>query len=158
MMNQTSQNSASSWHEEETLWYLGGMRIIEALETQRQRMGAMFEYLIPANTSTFSYAPTQEDTAIYVVAGEADFVSGEATIHATPGMFLFLPRPVGFRSATPPTGSLRMLTWTTPLGFAQRVTCMGNAGEAFVLAPPPLVAREKVEQFAAMLRKLVQPF
>ena len=156
MLHQTSQSNASGWQEQETLWYLGGLRIIQALETQVKHNGTICEYLEPAGTSTFSYAPSQEDTAFYVIEGEASFVSGEATIHATPGAFLFLPRPVGFRSVVTSPGPARILTWTTPMGFAQQVMCMGNPGQAFVLSPPPLFESEKIQELATLLRKTSQ--
>lgn len=156
MVRQISQRSTSHWQERETLWYLGGLRIIQALETQIMQTGTIFEYLEPAGTSTFSYAPYQEDTAFYMIEGEATFVSGEATIHGTPGTFLFLPRPVGYRSVVTPSGPARILTWTTPMGFAQQVTSMGNPGQAFVLSPPPLFESQKVQQLATLLRKTNQ--
>ena len=148
--------NAPHWQEQETLWYLGGLRIIQAFETQMKQIGPIFEHLEPAGTSTSSYAPYQEDTALYVIEGEVTFYSGEATIHATPGTFLFLPRPVGFRSIVAPSGPVRILTWTTPLGFAQQVTCMGIPGQALVLSPPLVFDREKVQQLATLLRKSTQ--
>src|SRR5947208_5005185 len=102
MFSRTSQNSASHWQER---------------EAQTRQTGSIFEYLEPAGTSTFAYAPSEEDTAFYMIEGEAIFVSREATIHATPGTFLFLPRPVGFRYVVSPPGPARILTWTTPMGF-----------------------------------------
>jgi hypothetical protein len=153
MLHRTSQSSSSCWQEQETLWYLGGLRIIQALETQMKLTGTIFEYLEPAGTCTFSYAPSREDTAFYVVEGEVTIVSGEATMNATSGTFLFLPRPVGFRSMVTPAGPARILTWTTPMGFAQQVTCMGEPGQAFVLSPPPVFECEKVQPLASLLRK-----
>ncbi len=152
MVLQTGQSSAVSWQEQETLWYLGGRRIIQALETQTKQAGCIFEYLVPARTSNYSYGPDEEDAAFYVIEGEASFFSGEATIKATPGMFLFLPRPVGFRYVVCSSGHMRMLTWTTPLGFAQHVTSMGNPHEAFVLSPPATFESEKMQQLATLLR------
>ena len=119
MLYQASQRSASCRQEQETLWYLGGLRIIQAFEPQMKQTDTIFEYLEPAGTSTFSYAPTQEDTAFYMIEGEATFFSGEATIHTTPGTFAFLPRSVGFRSVVTSPGPARILTWTTPMGFAR---------------------------------------
>src|SRR5262249_42632549 len=147
-----SQSGAPSRQEQETLWYLGGLRIIQALETQVTRTGTIFEYLVPAKTSVLSYAPDPEDAAFYILGGEATFRSGETTVQATPGTFLFLPRSTGYRYILPPTGSMRLLTWTTPPGFAQRVLSMGNPGEALVLSPPPDLESEKVQQLAALLR------
>ena len=150
-MEPCTERSASLDKEQEALWYLGGLRIIQALGEQPKEDRKILEYLEPAGTSTFSYAPYQEDTAFYVIEGEAIFVSGEATIHAIPGTFLFLPRPVGFRSVVTSSGPARILTWTTPMGFAQQVTSMGNPGQAFVLSPPPLYESKKVQQLATFL-------
>jgi hypothetical protein len=152
MYSQTSQSRASSRQEQETLWYLGGLRLIQALQTRVKRTSTIFEYLVPAKTSVLSYAPDPEDAAFYILGGEAAFQSGETTIQATPGTFLFLPRSMGYRYMVPPHGSMRLLTWTTPPGFAQQVTSMGNPGEEFVLSPPPAMEREKVQQFATLLR------
>ena len=152
-MEQCTERSASLDKEQEALWYLGGLRIIQVLGEQPKEDCKIFEYLEPAGTSTFSYAPYQEDAAFYVIEGEAIFVSGEVSILATPGTFLFLPRPVGFRSVVTSSGPARILTWTTPMGFAQQVTSMGNPGQAFVLSPPPLFEEKKVQQLAAFLRK-----
>jgi uncharacterized RmlC-like cupin family protein len=152
MYSQTSHSRASSQQEQETLWYLGGLRIIQALETQVKQTSKIFEYLVPAKTSVLSYAPNPEDTAFYILGGEATFRSGETTVQATPGTFLFLPRSMGYRYMVPPTGSMRLLTWTTPLGFAQQVMSMGNTGGAFVLSPPPTLQSEKIQQLGTLLR------
>jgi mannose-6-phosphate isomerase-like protein (cupin superfamily) len=152
MYSQTSQSRTSSRQEQETLWYLGGLRIIQALETRVKQTSTIFEYLVPAKTSVMSYAPDPEDAVFYILGGEATFRSGETTIQATPGTFLFLPRSTGYRYMVPPTGSLRLLTWTTPPGFAQQVMSMGYPGEAFVLSPPPALKSEKVQQLATLLR------
>ena len=150
-MDPCTERSASLDKEQEALWYLGGLRIIQALGEQPKEDRKILEYLEPAGTSTFSYAPYQEDTAFYVIEGEAISVSGEATILATPGTFLFLPRPEGFRSVVTSSGPARILTWTTPIGFAQQVTSMGNPGQAFVLSPPPLYESKKIQQLATFL-------
>jgi hypothetical protein len=152
MHSQTSQSRASSRHEHETLWNLGGLRIIQALQTQIKRTSSIFEYLVPARTSVLSYAPDPDDDAFYILGGEATFQSGETTIQATPGTFLFLPRSMGYRYLVPPTGSMRLLTWTTPPGFAQQVLSMGNPGKAFVLSPPSDLEQEKAQKFATLLR------
>jgi hypothetical protein len=156
MLDQTNQRRASRGPEQETLWYLGGLRIIQACEPQMKRADALFEYLEPAGTVTFSYAPDQEDTAFYLLEGEAAFLSAGAPIHATPGTFVFLPRPVGFRSVVTSPGPARILTWTTPMGLASLVTSMGNPGQAFTLSPPSLVESEKIQQLATLLKKTSQ--
>lgn len=147
-----SQSAPPGRPEQETLWYLGGLRIIQALPTQVARAGTIVEYLVPARTAVWAYAPAPEDAAFYIVGGEATFQSAETTIQATPGTFLFLPRRAGYRYRLPATGSMRLLSWTTPSGFAPRVLRMGHPGEALVLSPPPALESEKVHQLAALLR------
>jgi uncharacterized RmlC-like cupin family protein len=150
------ERSASLDKEQEALWYLGGLRIIKALGEQTNGVCKIFEYLEPAGIYTSSYAPYREDTAFYVIEGEAIFFSGEATIHATAGTFLFLPRPVGFRYEVSESGPARMLTWTTPMGFAHQATKMGEPGQALVLYPPYILEREKVQELATLLRNTAQ--
>jgi len=150
-MGPGAERSASLDKEQEVLWYLGGLRIIQALGEQPKKNHKIFEYLEPARTYTFSYAPYQEDTVLYVIDGEAVFSSGSTTVHATPGTFLFLPRNVCFRYKVTESGPARMLTWTTLMGFAQQVMNMGEPGQAFALLPPFLVEKEKIQQFALLL-------
>jgi len=150
-MEPCTERSASLDKEQEALWYLGGLRIIQALGEQPKEDRKIFEYLEPAGTYTFSYAPYREDTAFYVIEGEAVFSSGKTIAHATPGTFLFLPRNVSLRYEVTRSGPARMLTWTTPMGFAHQVMHMGEPGQAFVLLPPSLLEREKIQQFALLL-------
>jgi mannose-6-phosphate isomerase-like protein (cupin superfamily) len=150
-MEPCTKRSASLDQEQEALWYLGGLRIIQALTEQSREDRKIFEYLEPTGTCTFSYAPYREDTAFYVIEGEAIFSSGKTIAHATPGTFLFLPRNVSFRYEVTRSGPARILTWTTPMGFAHQVMNMGEPGQAFVLPPPSLLEREKIQQFALLL-------
>ena len=150
------ERSASLDKEQEALWYLGGLRIIKALGEQTNGVCKIFEYLEPAGTYTFSYAPYREDTAFYVIEGEAVFSSGRTTLYASPGTFLFLPRNVSFRYEVTGSGPARMLTWTTPMGFAHQATKMGEPGQALVLHPPYILEREKVQQLATLLRNTAQ--
>jgi hypothetical protein len=152
MFRQMSQDMESNRQEWETLWYLGGQRIIQALATEAKGSGAIFESLVPARTSVLSYSPQPDDTAFYVVEGEVSFGFGETHIHAIPGTLLFLPCPLSYRYTVPPSGSARILKWATPRGFAQQVTCMGNPGETFILSPSAEVQTEKVQHLAELLR------
>jgi quercetin dioxygenase-like cupin family protein len=149
-------HSASLEKEQETLWYFGGLRIIKALGERTNGSCKIFEYREPAGTYISSYAPYQEDTAFYIVEGEAIFSSGGTTIHATPGTFLFLPRNVSFRYQVTRSGSARILTWTTPMGFAHRVMSMGNPGQALVLPTPHIFERERMQQLTTLLRNTAQ--
>lgn len=146
------EGAASLNKEQEALWYFGGLRIIKAIEEQIDESCQIFEYVEPAGTLTYSYAPYQEDTAFYIVEGEMSFFSGSMSVHATPGTFLFLPRNVCFRSQVTASGPARLLTWTTPMGFAHRALNMGVAGQPLVLPPPHMPEEEKIQQLTTRLR------
>ena len=156
-MRYIDQESALRSQEDETLWYLGGQKIIEGLATHVKPTGLIFEYVYQAGTYTSSYSPAQEDTAYYIITGEVTFTCGEATMRATPGTFVFLPRPIGFRSIVTSPKPTRILTWTTPLSFAQQMTCMGEQGQPFVLAPPPTFEKQKMQHLTILLRKVNNP-
>lgn len=150
------ERSASLDKEQEALWYFGGLRIIKTIEEQIDESCKIFEYVEPAGTVTYSYAPYQEDTAFYIVEGEMNFSSGNTSVRATPGTFLFLPRNVCFRSQVTASGPARLLTWTTSMGFAHRALNMGVAGQALVLSPPHMPEEEKMQQLTTMLRNTTQ--
>jgi hypothetical protein len=147
---------ASLEKEQGVLWYFGGLRIIKMLGEQISDPHTIFEYREPAGTYTYSYAPYQEDMAFYIIEGEASFSNEETTIHALPGTFLFMPRNVPFRYQVTKAGPATILTWTTPGGFVHRVMGMGEPGQAFVLAPPPIIEREKMQQLTTLLRATAQ--
>ncbi len=140
--------------EQETLWYLGGMRIIAALREQPTSLSHLFEYREPSGTYVCSYSPQSEETAFYLVEGEGTFFSAGMILSATPGTFLFLPRELSFHYQIAQSGPAHVITWTANSGFAHRVLTMGQPGRAFVLAPPTLGTSEKRRQLAALLLDL----
>jgi uncharacterized cupin superfamily protein len=80
--------SAGLDQEREALWYFGGLRIIKALAEHSPGGWNIIEEVPPAGTRTSSYTPSPEDSAFYVLEGEATFASGSTTVHATAGTFL----------------------------------------------------------------------
>jgi hypothetical protein len=151
-MGEPEKLSASLDQEREALWYLGGLRIIKALGEHRPAGWNVFEEAPPAGTRISLFSPAPEDSAFFVLEGEAIFASGSTKVHATAGTFLFLPRNLSFRYEVGKLHPARMLVWTTPLGFAHEVTQMGAPGRALVLPPPRLPDQEKMWQLAALLR------
>lgn len=151
-MEELGEFSARLDQEQEALWYLGGLRIIKALGENRPGGWNFSEEAPPAGTHVFSYAPSPEDSAFYVLEGGVTFVSGSTTVHASAGTFLFLPRNLSYHYEVDRLHAARMLAWRTPLGFSHKVTCMGTPGEALVLPPPRLLDQEKVQQLATLLR------
>jgi len=154
-MEKRDVSSASLEQEQETLWYLGGLRIIAALGEQPNRSSKLYEYREPSGTFISSYSPQPEETAFYLAEGEATFFSEGKALSATPGTFLFLPRNLSFRHQVAKFGSARIITWTTNRGFAQQVINMGQPDQAFMLAPPTHFAQEKMHQLTTLLLNML---
>lgn len=139
--------------EQETLWYLGGQRIINALGERFEGTVRLTEFVTPAGTYVYAHLHKKEDEAHYVIDGEATVSCGGKVFHASAGTFLFLPCNVPHHMEVSKSGPFRYLTWMTPAGFAHDVTKMGNPNTALLLAPPPAPDRAKVQQLADLLRE-----
>jgi mannose-6-phosphate isomerase-like protein (cupin superfamily) len=140
--------------EQETLWYLGGQRIISTLGERCGGTLRLMEFATPAETFIYAHR-SQEDEAHYVMAGAATFACDGQVFHPSAGAFLFLPCNVPYQLAVSAAGPLHYLSWMMPAGFAQDVIKMGNPHQALLLAPPPAPAPAKVQHLADLLRGLV---
>jgi hypothetical protein len=152
-MREPDELSARLDQEREALWYLGGLRIIQALGEHSPGGWNVIEEAPPAGTRISSYSPSPQDSAYFVLEGEAIFASGSTMVHAAAGTFLFLPRNLSIRYEIGRLHPARMLAWTTPPGFAHEVTRMGTPGRALVLSPPRLLDQEKLQRLAALLKQ-----
>lgn len=155
-MGEPAELSVRLDQEREALWYLGGLRIIKALGEHSPGGWTIIEEAPPAGTRVSSYSPSPEDSAFFVLEGEAIFESGSTTVYATAGTFLFLPRKLSFRYEVGRLHPARMLAWTAPLGLVHEVTRMGTPGQALVLPPPRLLDQEKMQQLATLLRNTIR--
>jgi mannose-6-phosphate isomerase-like protein (cupin superfamily) len=136
--------------EQEALWYLGGLRIINAL---RERIGEalhLTEFVSPARTHM--YALRREEEALYALEGEATVVCAGRVFPVSAGSFVFLPGDVPYQMQVSTFGPFHYLEWLTPPGFAHDVTWMGDPSHALVLNPPLVADRAKVERLAELLR------
>jgi mannose-6-phosphate isomerase-like protein (cupin superfamily) len=136
--------------EQEALWYLGGLRIINAL---RERIGEalrLTEFVSPARTHM--YALRREEEALYALAGEATVVCSGRVLPVSAGSFVFLPSDVPYQMQVSTSGPLRYLEWLTPPGFANEVIRMGDPSHALLLNPPLVADRTKIERLAELLR------
>jgi mannose-6-phosphate isomerase-like protein (cupin superfamily) len=143
--------------EQEALWYLGCLRIIQAIGEQAERTVSLSEYGVPAGTHIYAHRHLDEDEGIYVVEGEATVSCGEKVMRATAGMLLFLPQHVHQHLEVGKSVPFRYLTWITATGFAHRVLHLGEPGEALVFSPPPCASQERIQQLALLLRNAATP-
>ena len=143
--------------EQEALWYLGNLRIIQAIGEQAGRAVHLTEYVLPAGTHIYAHRHRDEDEGVYVADGEATFSCGEKVMSATAGTLLFLPQNVHHHLEVGKSAPLRYVTWMTAKGFAHNVLHIGEPGQALVLSPPPFTSQEGIQQLAMLLRNATTP-
>ncbi len=143
--------------EQEALWYLGNLRIIQAIGEQAGRAVHLTEYVLPAGTHIYAHRHRDEDEGVYVAEGQATFSCGEKVMSATTGTLLFLPQNVHHHLEVGKSAPFRYLTWMTATGFAHNVLHIGEPGQALVLSPPPFASQERIQQLAMLLRNATTP-
>jgi len=143
--------------EQEALWYLGNLRIIQAIGEQAGRAVHLTEYVLPAGTHIYAHRHRDEDEGVYVAEGEATFSCGEKVMSVTAGTLLFLPQNVHQHLEVGKSAPFRYLTWMTATWFAHHVLHIVEPGQALVLSPPPLASPERIQQLATLLRNATMP-
>jgi mannose-6-phosphate isomerase-like protein (cupin superfamily) len=143
--------------EQESLWYLGSLRIIKAIEEQFGHSIHLTKHILPAGTRIFANHHQDKDEGIYVVGGEAIFSCGEKVISATAGTLLVLPQNSHFYLEVSQPDPFHYLSWTTAQGFAHTVLHMGESGQMLVLSPPPSTPQERIQELAVLLRAATTP-
>ena len=138
--------------EQEALWYLGTLRIIQTIGEQAGRAVHLTEYVLPAGTHIYAHRHRDQDEGVYVAEGEATFSCGEKVISVTAGTLLFLPQHVHHHLEVGKSAPFRYLTWMTATGFAHHALHIGEPGQPLVLSPPPLASQERIQQLAMLLR------
>ena len=143
--------------EQETLWYLGSLRIIKAIGEQSDHAVLLTEHILPAGTHIYANHHQDKDEGVYVTVGEATYSCGEQVISATAGTLLFLPQNVHHQLEVSKSDPFYYLSWTTAKGFAHNVLHMGEPGQALALFPPPSTPQERIQQLAILLRDVTIP-
>ena len=143
--------------EQETLWCLGCLRIIQAIGERSGQAVILTEHVLPAGTHIYAHHHQDEDEGVYVTIGEATYVCGEKVICATAGTLLFLPQHVHHHLEVGKSDPFHYLSWTTAKGFAHDVLHMGEPGQALALTPPPSTPQERIRQVATLLRDATIP-
>jgi hypothetical protein len=143
--------------EQESLWYLGSLRIIKAIEEQFGHAIHLTKHILPAGTRIFANHQQDKDEGIYVVEGEAIFSSGEQVISATAGTLLVLPQNAHLYLQVGQPDPFHYLSWKMGKGFAHTVLHMGELGQPLVLSPPPSTPQERIQELAVLLRDATTP-
>ena len=143
--------------EQEALWYLGSLRIIQAIKEQAGYAVHLTEHVLPAGTHIYAHRHRDEDEGFYVAEGEGTFSCGEKVMSVTAGTLLFLPQNVHHHLEVGKSSSFHYMTWMMATGFAHNVLHMGKPGQALMLYPPPCASQVQIQQLAIQLRNATTP-
>ena len=143
--------------EQEALWYLGTLRLIQAIEEQAGRAVHLTAYVLPAGTHLSAHRHRDEEEGVYVTEGEATLACGEQVMSVTAGTLVVLPPQVHQHLEVGQAAPLRYLTWMTAPGLAHQVLHLGEPGQAQVLSPPPCASPERIQHLARLLSNATTP-
>jgi mannose-6-phosphate isomerase-like protein (cupin superfamily) len=140
--------------EGRSVWAFGN-QLLTCKVTAEQTGGAysLFEGLVPAREGTPPHIHHREDECFYVLEGEFEFLSGDATVTAGAGTLIYVPRGTlhAFRNAGEVQG--RLLVSQTPGGLHERF--FEEVGEVAPDGDSPPVPRDApdFERIAAIAAK-----
>ena len=122
--------------EGEALWFLGSLATIKAGAAHTRGRLTVVEFVNPAGFAPPLHRHLEEDEAFYVLSGTAQFHCGEQVFDAGPGDFVLLPvgRPHTFLGGA--YEELRALQITTPAGFEDFATEVGEPASRRELPEP----------------------
>jgi len=143
--------------EQEALWYLGSLRIIQTIGEQAGHTAHSTEYVLPPGTHIYAHRHRNDDEGVYVAEGEATFSCGEKVISVTAGTLLFLPQNMHHHLEVGKSASFRYLAWVMATGLAHSTLHMGEPGQALVLSPPSFTSQERIQQLAILFRNAMMP-
>jgi quercetin dioxygenase-like cupin family protein len=143
--------------EQEAFWYLGCLRIIQAIEEQAGHTVELTEYALSAGTHVYAHRHQDGDEGIYVVEGEAIVSCGEKIMSVTAGTLLALPQNIPHHIEASKAAPFEYLTWMMARGFAHTALHSGKPGQALVLSPPPFTSQERIHHLTLLLRNATVP-
>ena len=118
----------------ERIWFAGSLVVLKALGEQTEgRLAAMDQKLPPGYTSPL-HRHNDDDEAWYVLEGDATFFCGDDRFVGAAGAWVYLPKLVPHAFRVGARGA-RLLTLSTPAGFADFVKAAGEPAPALELPP-----------------------
>jgi len=122
--------------EGEDVWFLQNRMTIKATAETTGGLFGLVESSIAPGASPPLHIHRREDEAFWVLAGRVTFRTGDETIEAGPGSFVFLPRDVPHTFRVEEEEPARMLTLLTP-GGGERFFLEGGRPPDGPGLPPP---------------------
>jgi mannose-6-phosphate isomerase-like protein (cupin superfamily) len=112
--------------EGDAFWFLGGLFSVKATGDETRGRLTVIEFVNPAGFAPPLHRHLEEDELFYVLSGTAEFRCDGEILSAGPGDFVLLPVGLAHTFIVGPQEPLRGLQITTPSGFEQFVTEVGE--------------------------------
>lgn len=112
--------------EGQALWFLGNLVTIKAAGTHTRGRLTVAEFLNPPGFAPPLHRHTAEDEMFYILSGTARFLCDGEELTAHPGDFVLLPVHLPHTFTVGPTEPLHCLQITTPSGFEDFATDIGE--------------------------------
>jgi quercetin dioxygenase-like cupin family protein len=129
-------------------WFAGALMLRKAGGAETGGTFALLDQRVPPEYAPPRHVHHDEDEAWYILEGEATFWCGGQVLRANRGAWVFLPRNIPHTFQVGPHGA-RLLTFTTPAGFADFVDAAGEPAHRLDLAPVAPVDPERLATIAA---------
>lgn len=123
----------------ESYWILGDQITFIATGEDTNGQYSLFDENVLMEAGSIPHIHSEEDEAFYILEGEVTFQTGEKTLTATPGSFVFVPRGTAHAYRNLSTKPARMLIVTSPseLGSFENVIRETGVLGTDPSAPPP---------------------
>ncbi|HXG41315.1 MAG TPA: cupin domain-containing protein [Dehalococcoidia bacterium] len=121
--------------------------VIKAGGTETQGRFAVIDQRMPPDYATPLHVHRTDDEAFYVLEGQLRVHYGQRQLTAGPGTWVFAPKGLPHALQTGPEGA-RVLTFSSPAGFADFVRSVGEAAREHRLPPPAPVDPQRLTAIA----------
>lgn len=122
--------------EGQTVWVLGDRYTFKVTGEQTNGMYTLIEQQVMPQSRPPPHIHHTEDEAFYMLEGEVTFFSGNATVQATAGTFIHVPRGTVHTFKNESSAPARMLVLITPAGFEQFFKEVGQSTNDASIPPP----------------------
>ena len=125
------------------VWFLGTLMDLRATGAQTNGAFGLIEQQLPPGFMPPVHVHHGEDEAFYLLEGEATFTSGDQTVTAHPGTFVFFPRDIPHWFRIEGEQPARLLQFNFPAGLETFFQEAGEKAENSMIPPstPPNIEK-----------------
>lgn len=144
-MREKSRAYALASEEGEALWFAGALMLLKASGDQTEGRFALVDQRVPGDYAVPLHVHHQDDEAWYVLEGQVTFYCGDDTHTVDSGSWVFAPKGVPHAFRVRSAGA-RLLTMSSPAGFADFVRAAGEPARERIVPPPAPLDVERLTE------------